>query len=76
MGIPRSSTLQISEIVPPTLAIGAEAASPASRRPMTIVAAFCASAEGSVKMKKKNIETQYIGLRPITSDKGAKNSGL
>jgi hypothetical protein len=67
MGRPRSSTAQISLIVPPTLVIGAEEAMPALRhvswsiyavgrfthiiRPASIVAMFLARQLGRVKMK-------------------------
>jgi len=67
MGIPRSSTAQISEIVPPTLVIGADEAIPANYNmsvvnartaqgrltnlPASMVPIFWAKAEGSVKIK-------------------------
>jgi len=77
IGIPRSSTAQISAILqdhnqelmyhqqkrfktylPPTLQIGADAASPANILPTTSVAEFLARADGRVKMKRPKMEIQ------------------
>lgn len=76
IGRPRSSTAQISATLPPTLQIGADAASPANCLPITRVAAFFARALGRVNIKKNRMLMLYGSRRPVTSDNGAKNNGL
>src|SRR6266498_2438150 len=60
-----------SPTVPPATLRKAAPATPSINLDTSIVAIFCATAQGISHMTKKENETIYIGLRPKNSDRGA-----